>query len=89
MFTPRKFPIHITSIILQMRACVTSTDFSKNRFLLCTEAVDDMRLGVILRTLVKTNKLQQARERDKTNLITPQHGFRYKAVCVGEQTLIH
>ena len=72
-----------------MKACLTSTDFSKNRFFLHTEAVDDMRLGVILRTLVKANRLQQARGREKTNLITPQQGFRYKAGCVGEQTLIH
>ena len=72
-----------------MRARLTSTDFFKNKFFLHTEAVDDMKLGVILRTLVQANRLQWARGRDKTNLITPHRGFRCKAVCVGELTLIH
>lgn len=53
-----------------MRACLTSTDFSKNRFVFCIEAANGMKLGVILRTLVKQTGFNRPEEGDKTNHIT-------------------
>lgn len=44
-------------IILQMTACLTSVDFSKNRFLFCIEPTDGMKLGVILRTLGNSKRV--------------------------------
>ena len=86
-FTPRKPPEHITNISLQMRACLTSTDFSKNRFLFCTEAADGMKLGVILRTLVKTDRFQEAKERGgkKNNQTHLNTELSVELCCLGSK----